>query len=103
MGFNLRKLLSGKNDEELISIRSESQYSVCEAERGYKKGGISPDLAQLACDCVETSTVVSAVMKKRIETGDEGSHKRLRDTSVKFSPKRIERGWGEWLSERRRV
>ena len=103
MAVNIRRLLAKKKDEELVIIHSESQYPVWEADRGYRSGGISPELAQLASDCVETITVAAAVIKQRLETGGEGSHLRLQWGNVKVSPKRLDRDFGEWLSERRRV
>lgn len=102
--MNLRKLLSGKKDGELVLIYSSSQYPIWEAERGYKKdGGILLELAQEACDCAETATVAAAVIKDRVVNGSENSHLRLRDSNVKASPKETDRKWGKSLSDRRRV
>ena len=101
MGLNLRKLFSNKKDEELIVIHSQAQQSVWQANRGYKKGGISSELAQTASESAVVATVTAAVIKTRVENGDENSHRRLQDIGVNVSQKRIDRGWGLWLSRRR--
>lgn len=102
--MNIRKLLSLKKDEELSRIHADSQYPLTEAENAYRQNGsVSVDLAKEASEGVEVYTVAAAIIKDRIESGDEGSHKRLLHSNAKASPKRRDRGWGKWLSERRRV
>lgn len=71
--MNLRRLFKRKKDNELTVIHSNAQYPVWEAERGYQKGGISPELAQLASESFVVYTVAAAVLKQRIETGGPDS------------------------------
>lgn len=102
--INIRKILSRKSDEALSRIHAEAQYPITMAEDKYRQeGSVSTELAQIVSESAEICTVAAAVIKERIESGDEGSHKRLHQSNVKASQKRIDRGWGFWLSSRRRV
>ncbi len=100
--INIRKLLSRKKDIELVVNRSQAQAVVSVANRGYAKGGIDPTLAREASQAAEIATVAGAVIRERVESGDDYSHLNLQNSQA-VSPKRVDRKWGEWLSIRRRV
>lgn len=100
--INIRRKIRGQKDQELLITRSEAQSVTRDAERGYLSGGVDLTLASNASEAVEIITVANSEIRRRVESGGSNSHLRLQASDA-VSPKRVERGWGKWLSERRRV